>query len=81
MLFCQAEFLSILVEGNRGTISVKLFRFWSSGSGDFILRYFLSRALPTPFSAEQNLLCIFGRGHHEEHFCVIFKALTIPVLS
>ena len=39
----------------------------------FILRYFLSRALPTPFSVEQDHLYNFGRGHHEEHFCEIIS--------
>ena len=52
------------------TISVKLFWFWTSGSGgDFIWRYFLSRALEAPFLAEQNHLCNSGRGHHKEQFC------------
>ena len=60
-------FWSILVEGNMRTISVKLFWFWTSGSGDFIWRYYLE--LCQPLSAEQNHLCNFGRGHHEEHFC------------
>ena len=27
--------------------------------------------MPTPFSMEQNCLCNFGRGNHEEHFCEI----------
>ena len=65
----------ILVEGNMRTISVKLFWFWTSGSGDFIWRYFLSRALAAPFSAEQNHLCNFGRGHHEEDFCELILNL------
>ena len=47
------------------TISVKLFLFSNSGSGDSICRYFLFRPLPTPISAEQNHLCNFSRGHHE----------------
>ena len=42
---------------------------WNSGSGgDIIQRYFLSRVLVAPCSAEQNHLCKFGRGHHEEQF-------------
>ena len=40
----------------------------------FHRRYFLSRALPTPFSEEQNHLCNFGRGHHE-YFCEIILNL------
>ena len=35
------------------------------------LKIFLSRALATPFSAEQNHLCNFGRRQHEEQFCGI----------
>ena len=31
---------------------MKLYLFWTSGSGDFICRNFLSRALPTLFSAD-----------------------------
>ena len=27
--------------------------------------------MPTLFSMEQNCLCNFGRGNHEEHFCEI----------
>ena len=54
-------------------ISVKLFLFWTSGSGDFIQRYFLSRALLTPFSAGKTICAIFG--HHKEHFCEIIENL------
>ena len=32
---------------------------------------FFSRALLTPFSAEKNHLCSYGKGHHVEHFCEI----------
>ena len=39
------------------------------------ISYFLSRALLTPFLAEQNHLCNFGRGHHEEHLCEIILNL------
>ena len=39
-------------------------------------RYFLSRGLEAPFSAEQNHLCNFGRGHHDEHFCEIIFNLN-----
>ena len=47
MIFSQAKpSYQFLVEGNMGSIFVKLFWFWISGSGgDFIWRNFLSRAL------------------------------------
>ena len=44
------------------TISVKLFWVWTCGTGDFIWRYFLSRALLTHFSTEQKHLCNLGEG-------------------
>ena len=31
--------------------------------------------MAAPFSAEQNHLCNFGKGHHEEHFCEIILNL------
>ena len=31
------------------------------------MKIFLSIALPTPFSMEQNHLCNISRGHHEKH--------------
>ena len=38
---------------------------------EYIYISYLDTTLPTPFLAEKNHLCNFGRGHHEEHFSEI----------
>ena len=55
-------------------ISLKLFQIWTGSSGD-VVRYFLPRALSTPFSTKQKHLGSSGRGHHEEHICEIISNL------
>ena len=58
-----------------GNNSVKLFRKWTSGSGDVVYRYFISRALVALCSVEHQLLCNFGRRHHEKQFSEIILNL------
>ena len=53
------------------TISVKLFWFWTSGSGDFIQRYFLSRALLTPLR----------RGKPFVQFLGIIRNISVKLLK
>ena len=38
-------------------------------------KIFLDKSSGSPFSAGQNHLCNFCRGHHEEHFCEIILNL------
>ena len=55
---------------------MKLFRIGTSGSRDVILKILLIliSALAAPL-AEQNHLCKFGRGHHDEPSCEIILIL------
>ena len=65
-------------EGIMGTIHMKFYRIWTSGSeGDVIKRHFLSRALKPLCSADRNHLCNFDRRHDEEQFCEIISNLDM----
>ena len=58
------------------TISVKLFLFWTSGSGENGVKDISYLELWKPFcSVEGNHFCNFGKGHYKEQFCGIILNL------
>ena len=50
---------------------MNLFWIWASGSGDVVKKISYLELCPPSYSAEQNYLCNFERGHHGEHSCEV----------
>ena len=68
MLQQSKTICSILVEDIMRNSSVKLLWVCTSGSGDVILRHFLSRALAVPLSSQAEPFVQSCTGQHEEQF-------------
>ena len=70
---CSAK-LNLLVNLSRGQFCeiILILDHWFRR---FHLKIFLILSSTNHFSAEQNHLCNFDRGHHEEHFCEIILNL------